>query len=79
MNRLAYLLNRFFSIEICVLISASILAFVAIQWQVSKYSFSFTPQGIKTYLSAYGEYQATFTATIARNNIQFFRSTITIE
>lgn len=44
----------------------SIIAFVTIHWTLSnKYSFSFSPDGINTYLTAFGQYEALFTATVA--------------
>ncbi|WP_109831117.1 hypothetical protein [Reichenbachiella versicolor] len=43
----------------------SLVALVAIHWQLLELEFSFTPSGINNYLSSYATYKALFTGTIA--------------
>lgn len=51
---------------IVILIFMSIVALVTIHWTLyDKYSFSFSPDGINNYLTAFGQYKALFTATVA--------------
>ncbi len=51
---------------IVILIFMSLVALVTIHWTLcDKYSFSFSPEGINNYLTAFGQYKALFTATVA--------------
>ena len=51
---------------IIILVIMSIIALVAIHCLLhDKYILSFSPVGINTYLSAFGQYKALFTATVA--------------
>ena len=51
---------------IVILICMSLIALVAIHWTLCiKYSFSFSPDGIETYLISFGKYKTLFTATVA--------------
>ena len=64
-DKVAVLFNSVFIIIICILGLTSIVALVAIHWELSKFNFSFSTKGINTYLSAYGEYKALFTGTVS--------------
>lgn len=49
-----------------ILIFMSLIALVTIHWTLCiKYSFSFSPEGIETYLISFGKYKTLFTATVA--------------
>lgn len=51
---------------IVILIFMSLIALMAIHWNLCRnYSFSFSPEGIDTYLTSFGQYKALFTATVA--------------
>jgi hypothetical protein len=51
---------------ITILIFMSLLALATIHWTlIDTYSFSFNPKGINLYLTAFGQYKALFTVTIA--------------
>ncbi|MHC5310962.1 hypothetical protein ACYSNM_13030 [Myroides sp. LJL116] len=58
--------NRLLLTIIIILVIMSMMALVTIHWKLSnKYSFSFSPDGINIYLTAFGQYKALFTATVA--------------
>ena len=60
--------NVLFLVIIAILTLMSLAAIVFIHWtffDITKYSISITPIGINNYLSAYGNYNALFAATIA--------------
>lgn len=65
MDKIARSFNLLLLIIIGILSAASLAALVVIHWNFSKQSFSFTASGVNTYLSAYGEYKALFTGTVA--------------
>lgn len=51
---------------IIILVIMSTIALISIHYSLyDKNSFSFSPDGINTYLSAFGQYKALFTATVA--------------
>jgi hypothetical protein len=43
----------------------STIALIAIHWSLSELDIAFSPDGLETYLSAFGKYKALFTGTIA--------------
>ncbi|MEA9414314.1 hypothetical protein [Flavobacterium sp. PL02] len=52
-------------IIIIALIFMSLVALITIHWTLyNKYSFSFLPDDINTYLTSFGQYKALFTATV---------------
>ncbi|MEZ4959048.1 MAG: hypothetical protein R2830_04460 [Saprospiraceae bacterium] len=58
--------NGLFLIIVLILILMSATALATIHWTLfDNYSFSFSPDGINTYLTAFGNYKALFTATVA--------------
>lgn len=60
--------NILLVVAISILLVMSCLALIDIHWNFfdsKKYVFSFTPQGINTYLQGYGEYKTLFTGTVA--------------
>lgn len=51
---------------IMILIFMSLIALVTIHWTLCiKYTFSFSPDGIETYLISFSKYKTLFTATVA--------------
>jgi hypothetical protein len=66
MTVLTKILNGLLLTAIAILIIMSLLALLFIHWTLSlKYAFSFSPNGINTYLTALSDYKALFTGTIA--------------
>jgi hypothetical protein len=67
MRKIDKVFNLLFLAVITILVIASFLALIIIHWTFSdsNYSFSLSPSSINTYLSAYGDYKALFTGTIA--------------
>lgn len=66
--RIVRILNTLIVIIIFILLLMSSLTIIFIHWKFfnsSAYHFSFTPTGINTYLTAFGEYKALFTGTVA--------------
>lgn len=50
---------------VAILISISLLALAAIHWKLwDEYYFSFSPEGINTYLTSFGQYKVLFLATV---------------
>jgi hypothetical protein len=50
---------------VVILICMSLISLVAIHWTLcDKYSFSFSPKGINTYLTSFEQYKALFLATV---------------
>lgn len=57
--------NGLFLTIIIILVIMSIIALITIHWTLStKYSFLFSPDGINTYLTTFGQYKALFIATV---------------
>ena len=48
-----------------VLVPISLLALVLIHWELTSMTFSFSPEGINTYLTKLGQYNMLFGATVA--------------
>jgi hypothetical protein len=65
------ILNWIIIAIIFVLLSMSLIAIIVIHWKMFDYSISFTPKGLETYLSLYGDYKALFTGTIATTAAYF--------
>ncbi|HTC01307.1 MAG TPA: hypothetical protein VK705_11560 [Ferruginibacter sp.] len=67
MKKIDKILNFFLLLIVGILTFNSLLTLIIIHWNFfsQKYIFSFTPSGINTYLSAYGEYKDLFAGTIA--------------
>ncbi|MAO17269.1 MAG: hypothetical protein CMH44_10415 [Muricauda sp.] len=65
------ILNIILIIIICILLLMSTIALIAIHWSLSEHHIDFSPKGLETYLSAFGNYKALFTGTIAVCSVYF--------
>lgn len=65
MNKTQTIFNALFLVIIGILIVLSAIALIAIHWELSSHSFTFTPKGVNNYLAAIGEYKNLLGATVA--------------
>lgn len=57
--------NGLLIVIISILVIMSIIALIIIHWKLMQYDFTFSPDGLEYYLTAFGQYKALFTGTIA--------------
>lgn len=65
------ILNYLFIFFVTVLVLMSLLALITIHLTLWDYSFSFSPEGLTTYIAAYGKYAALFAGTITVTSVYF--------
>jgi hypothetical protein len=66
------IITKLLLVIIGILTVMSVIALVAIHWQLfAEHSLSISPEGINFYLSALGEYEALFTASVATLGLYF--------